>query len=169
MSKMLERALAEAVQGENERAIKGRKRPTKLKVVVTTDDEALAEALSDAGEITTKVDAKPKAKTKKPKPKAKAKTRKVKKPKGTPAQLKAAKGKIKRTDWVKTIASFRANAGHNNARYKMGTPGSAQVTKARLDAWEGFKGLSCFTKGEYLFVTKLKTADAKAAAKKAGF
>lgn len=169
MSTMLERALSEVVANVNlnEKIRKPRKPKTTARAALGESigfNRKIESAPIEAEVISSKPKAKPKAKVK-TKPKAK----KAKKRRATPAQLKAAKTKIKRTDWVKTIASFRANASHSNSRFKMGTPGSAQVTKARLDAWEGFKGLSCFTKGEYLFVTKLKTADAKAAARKAGY
>lgn len=110
--------------------------------------------------------AKSKAKTKKTK-KTPSKGKAPKKRKATEAQLKAAKNKLPRRNWVKDIENFR-KAKANNMSIEMGTPGSAQVTKARLDNWEGFKGLKCFTSKSLLFITKLSVEEAKAAAKKAG-
>lgn len=139
--------------------------------IVTAPGESLIETVEEERKVK-----KTKTKTKKvPTKKAPTKTKKKtpskgkapKRRKATEAQLKAAKNKIARRNWVKDIESFR-KAKANNVSFEMGTPGSAQVTKARLDKWDGFKGLSCFTSGSKLFVTKLTVAKAKVAAKKAG-
>lgn len=145
--------------------------------IETAPGEGLIETVEEARKEkrVKKTKSKPKSK-KAPSKKAKAPTKTKKAPskgkapkrrKATEAQLKAAKNKLPRRNWVKDIENFR-KAKANNLSIEMGTPGSAQVTKARLDNWEGFKGLKCFTSKSLLFITKLSVEEAKAAAKKAG-
>lgn len=95
------------------------------------------------------------------------KTKAPKRRKATAKQVQAAKTRIPRRDWVKDIASFR-KAKQNNVAFDMGSPGSAQVTRVRLIDWDGFKGLTCFTRGATLYVTKLSREECIAAVKKAG-
>jgi len=186
MSNSLELAMAEV----KERAIKVRKRPVKKTfpllspeaIAAIREESAADEPCFDDDKEAIEQDVAPikpnkkekksvkKAKTpktaKKTKPAKKAKAPKKKKT-GTPAQLKAAKKRHPRIDWVKEIGKFRASKS-NNMRMEMGSAGSAQVTRVRLLEWEGAKGLVAFTRGANLFVSKLKMADAIAAAKKAG-
>lgn len=103
--------------------------------------------------------------TKKPAPKKGKKA--PSKGKATPAQMKAAANRKERIDWYSVVEKFK-KAAQKNAIFEMGTPGSAQVTRCRLLAWEGFKGLNACTRGDKLLITKLSVEEALAAAKKAG-
>lgn len=190
---MLEQAMNEAVESvvakaKPKRARKPKPAPEKEPLSSAEEQEAKAEPevpVEPEPEV-EKVAKKSKPKAKKPKAKkappskAKPKTeKKSKKPapskgkakktkgKATPAQLKAAASRQERVDWVSVVEKFK-KAAQKNAIFEMGTPGSAQVTRCRLLAWEGFKGLNALTRGPKLLITKLSPEEALAAAKKAG-
>lgn len=62
-----------------------------------------------------------------------------------------AKAKRIRRDWDEIIGNLNNGSGSTKKRIKMGSPGSAQVTRDRL--LKAYKGLYSVTKGDILILS----------------
>ena len=99
--------------------------------------------------------AKPKKGAKSPQAKAAAKRTNKGKGNGTKAQYEGAKRAQahQHMDWASEIAGFK-KAKKKTMEIELGSPGSAQVTKNRLDKRDDIKGVKVTTKGAWVVFTK---------------